>query len=419
MTQAAEAAQASQRKTLDIAAIRADFPILQETINGKPLVYLDNAASSQKPTVVLEAMDHYYRTSHSNVHRGAHTLGDRATNAFEGARETVREFINAASTREVVWTRGTTEAINIVANGLARILKPGDEILLSHMEHHANIVPWQMLCERTGARIRVIAVNERGELDQDSFQEQLSDRTRVMSLVHVSNVLGTINPVREMVAAARAKGAVTVLDGAQAVPHLKVDVQALDCDFYTFSSHKLFGPTGIGVLYGREAVLDELPPYQGGGEMIERVTFENTTWAELPHRFEAGTPAIAEAVGLKAAIDYLTGLNREFVEAAEHALFERANALVETVPGMTIMGTAAEKVPVFSFQIKGLHSSDIGTLLDQQGIAIRTGNHCAMPLMARFGETGSARASFAFYNTLEEVEQFFQALARLQKLFAE
>jgi cysteine desulfurase/selenocysteine lyase len=419
MTQAVEVAQAPQKQTLDIAAIRADFPILRESVNGKPLVYLDNAASSQKPIAVLEAMDHYYRTSHSNVHRGAHTLGDRATAAFEGARETVRDFINADSTREIVWTRGTTEAINIVANGLAGKLQPGDEILLSHMEHHANIVPWQMLCERTGARIRVIAVNERGELDQDSFNEQLSERTRVMSLVHVSNVLGTINPVREMVAKARAMGAITVLDGAQAVPHLKVDVQALDCDFYMFSSHKLFGPTGIGVLYGREAILGELPPYQGGGEMIERVTFEKTTWADLPHRFEAGTPAIAEAVGLKAAIDYLTGLNREFVEAAEHALLERANSLVETVPGMTVMGTAAQKVPVFSFQIEGLHSSDIGTLLDQQGIAIRTGNHCAMPLMARFGETGSARASFAFYNTLEEVEQFFQALAKLQKLFAE
>lgn len=419
MTQATAATQTPDKKTLDIDSIRADFPILQETVNGKPLVYLDNAASSQKPIAVLDAMDHYYRTSHSNVHRGAHTLGDRATTAYEGARETVRAFINADSTREIIWTRGTTEAINIVANGLAARLKPGDEILLTHMEHHANIVPWQMICERTGAKIRVIAVNDRGELDQDSFEEQLTERTRVLSVVHVSNVLGTINPVREMVAKAKNRGVITVLDGAQAVPHLKVDVKALDCDFYMFSSHKLFGPTGIGVLYGREAILGELPPYQGGGEMIERVTFEKTTWADLPHRFEAGTPAIAEAVGLKAAIEYLLGLDRKTIEAAERALLERANSLVETVPGLSIMGTAANKVPVFSFQIKGLHSSDIGTLLDQQGIAIRTGNHCAMPLMARFGETGSARASFAFYNTLDEVDQFFQALAKVQRLFAE
>lgn len=419
VNQAGSAAQSRDIPALDVQAIRADYPILDQTINGKPLVYLDNAASAQTPTVVLEAMDHYYRTAHSNVHRGAHTLGDRATSAFEGARESVRGFINAASTREIVWTRGTTEAINIVAHGLASKLTPGDEILLTHMEHHANIVPWQMVAERTGAVIRVIAVTDEGELDQNSFAELLNERTRVMSLVHVSNVLGTINPVEAMVARARAMGVITVVDGAQAVAHMQVDVQAIDCDFYMFSSHKLPGPTGIGVLYGREAILGELPPYQGGGEMIERVTFEKTTWADLPYRFEAGTPAIAEAVGLKAAIDYLQSLDRKQVEVAERGLLERAKALVDTVPGLTIMGTAANKVPVFSFQIKGLHASDIGTLLDQQGIAIRTGNHCAMPLMARFGETGSARASFAFYNTLEEVDQFFQALAKVQRLFAE
>ncbi len=406
------------RPRLDIDRIRADFPILGETVNGKPLVYLDNAASAQKPVPVIEAMDHYYRTSHSNVHRGAHTLGDRATVAFESARETVRAFINAASTREIIWTRGTTEAINIVANGLASMLKPGDQILVTHMEHHANIVPWQMVCERTGAELRVIAVTSEGELDPQSFSEQLTDRTRVLAMAHVSNVLGTINPVREMVAEARAQGLITVIDGAQAVPHLKVDVRELDCDFYAFSSHKLLGPTGIGVLYGRESILERLPPFQGGGEMIERVTFEKTTWAALPHRFEAGTPAIAEAIGLEAAIQYLDGLDREAVEAAEQALLQRANELVETVPGMTIMGTAPHKVPVLSFQIQGLHSSDIGTLLDQQGIAIRTGNHCAMPLMDRFGESGSARASFAFYNTLEEVDQLFRALTKLQRLFA-
>lgn len=421
MTDAAQSVRSAATEpgtTLDVSRIRADFPILSEKVNGKPLVYLDNAASAQKPIAVLEAMDHYYRTAHSNVHRGAHTLADRATTAYEGARESVREFINAASSCEIVWTRGTTEALNIVAHGLAQNLRPGDEILVSHMEHHANIVPWQMVCERTGAQLRVIEVNDRGELDQDSFDKLLTERTRVLSIAHVSNVLGTINPVREMIAKARAQGAVTVVDGAQAVPHLKVDVQALDCDFYAFSSHKLVGPTGIGVLYGREAVLKDLPPYQGGGEMIERVTFEKTTWADLPHKFEAGTPAIAEAVGLKAAIDYMKTLDRELVEAAEKRLLDRANELVSTVPGLKIMGTAEKKVPVFSFQIEGLHSSDIGTLLDQQGIAIRTGNHCAMPLMARFGESGSARASFAFYNTLEEVEQFFQALAKLQRLFA-
>ncbi|WP_166263903.1 aminotransferase class V-fold PLP-dependent enzyme [Marinobacter caseinilyticus] len=406
------------RQGLDVEAVRRDFPILTQCINNKPLVYLDNGASAQKPIAVLDAMDRYYREMHSNVHRGAHTLGDRATAAFEGARETVRGFLNAASTREIIWTRGTTEAINLVANGLAGKLQPDDEILVSRMEHHANIVPWQMLAERTGAKVVPVQVTHEGELDLDSFDQLLNDKTRILALTHVSNVLGTVNPIKSLVAKAKARGVFTVVDGAQAVPHFQPDVQAIDCDFYTFSAHKLFGPTGIGVLYGREALLEAMPPYQGGGEMIERVSFEKTTWNTLPYKFEAGTPAIAEAVGLGAAIDYLGTLDRVAMEAAEQALLARANALVATVPGMEVIGTARHKVPVMSFKIAGLHPSDIGTLLDQQGIAIRTGHHCAMPLMEFFGVPGTARASFAFYNTLDEVEQLFTALQKIQRLFA-
>ncbi|PPK53529.1 aminotransferase class V-fold PLP-dependent enzyme [Marinobacter persicus] len=401
---------------LDVEAIRRDFPILSQEINGKPLVYLDNGASAQKPEMVLDAMDRYYREMHSNVHRGAHTLGDRATTAFEGARETVRSFLNAQSTREIIWTRGTTEAINVVANGLAPRLKEGDEILVSHMEHHANIVPWQMVAERTGAKVIPIQVTPEGELDLESFTSLLNERTRILAITHVSNVLGTINPVRSVIEQAKKLGVLTLVDGAQAVPHFRPDVQELGCDFYAFSSHKLFGPTGIGVLYGRAELLEEMPPYQGGGEMIERVSFERTTWNILPYKFEAGTPPIAEAVGLAAAIDYVEGLGRPAMEAAESALLQRANELVETVPGMEIIGTARQKVPVMSFKIAGLHASDIGTLLDQQGIAIRTGNHCAMPLMDFYGVTGTARASFAVYNTLEEVEKLFQGLQKIQRL---
>ncbi|MFB2764635.1 aminotransferase class V-fold PLP-dependent enzyme [Marinobacter shengliensis] len=402
----------------DVEAIRRDFPILAQEINGKPLVYLDNGASAQKPQAVLDAMDRYYREMHSNVHRGAHTLGDRATTAFEGAREIVRHFLNAPSTKEIIWTRGTTEAINLVANGLAPRLKAGNEILVSHMEHHANIVPWQMIAERTGAKVVPVQVTPEGELDLDSFNSLLNERTRVLALTHVSNVLGTVNPVAPLIEQAKKQGVITLIDGAQAVPHFKPDVQALGCDFYVFSSHKLFGPTGIGVLYGRAELLEEMPPYQGGGEMIERVSFERTTWNVLPYKFEAGTPAIAEAVGLAAAIDYLDRLDRQAMEAAENALLIRANELVETVPGMEIIGTARQKVPVMSFKIAGLHPSDIGTLLDQQGIAIRTGHHCAMPLMDFYGVPGTARASFAFYNTLEEVEKLFTGLQKIQRLFA-
>jgi cysteine desulfurase/selenocysteine lyase len=410
-------ANSTTSPAFDVQAIRRDFPILAQEINGKPLVYLDNGASAQKPQAVLDAMDRYYREMHSNVHRGAHTLGDRATTAFEGARETVRNFLNAQSTREIIWTRGTTEAINLVANGLAPRLKAGDEILVSHMEHHANIVPWQMVAERTGAKVIPIQVTPEGELDLDSFTSLLNERTRILSLTHVSNVLGTVNPIAPLIEQAKKQGVLTVIDGAQAVPHFQPDVRALGCDFYMFSSHKLFGPTGIGALYGRAELLEEMPPYQGGGEMIERVSFERTTWNVLPYKFEAGTPPIAEAVGLAAAIDYLNRLDRPAMEAAENALLQRANELVETVPGMEIIGTARNKVPVISFKIEGLHPSDIGTLLDQQGIAIRTGHHCAMPLMDFYGVPGTARASFAFYNTLEEVEKLFTGLQKIQRLF--
>ena len=402
----------------NVEAVRRDFPILSQQVNGKPLIYLDNAASSQRPEAVLQAMDRYYREMHSNVHRGAHTLGDRATSAFESAREKVQKFLNAPSSQQIIWTRGATEAINLVANGLAEKLKPGDEILLSQMEHHANIVPWQILAERTGAKVVPIQVTPKGELDMESFDSLLGERTRILAFNHVSNALGTINPVAEMVAKAKAQSVITLIDGTQAVPHFQVDVQALDCDFYVFSAHKVFGPTGIGVLYGKADLLEAMPPWQGGGEMIERVSFEGTTYNTLPYKFEAGTPAVAEAVGLGAAIDYLTSLDRGAIEAAENALLLRANELVASVPGMTVVGTAANKVPVMSFKIEGLHPSDIGTLLDQQGIAVRAGHHCAMPLMEFYEIPGTARASFAFYNTLEEVEQLFTALRKIQSRFA-
>ena len=394
----------------DVEAVRRDFPTLSQQVNGKPLVYLDNGASSQRPEAVLLAMDRYYREMHSNVHRGAHTLGDRATNAFESAREKVQKFLNAPSSRQIIWTRGATEAINLVANGLTEKLKPGDEILLSQMEHHANIVPWQILAERTGAKVVPIGVTPEGELDRESFHCLLGERTRILAFNHVSNALGTINPVADMVAKAKAQGVITLIDGAQAVPHFQVDVQALDCDFYVFSAHKMFGPTGIGILYGKADLLEAMPPWQGGGEMIERVSFAGTTYNTLPYKFEAGTPAVAEAVGLGAAIDYLASLDRGAMEAAENALLRRANDLVASVPGMTVVGTAANKVPVMSFTID--------TLLDQQGIAVRTGHHCAMPLMEFYEIPGTARASFAFYNTLEEVEQLFTALRKIQSRFA-
>jgi len=403
---------------LNLDEIRNQFPILNQEVHGKSLIYLDSAASAQKPLAVLDAMDHYYRSDNANVHRGAHTLGDRATLNFEAARDTVQAFINAKSRQEIIWTKGTTEAVNLISSGLSYSLNEGDEIIVSRMEHHANIVPWQMAAERCGATIRVLDINEHGELDADQLDSLLNEHSKVLAVTHVSNVLGTINPVKRLIKKAQDHGLITVIDGAQAVPHFQVDVQDLDCDFYVFSSHKLFGPTGLGVLYGKTERLEALPPYQGGGEMIERVSFEGTTYNVLPYKFEAGTPPISEAIGLAAAINYLTQLDRVAVEAHEQALLARANELAKSIPGMRIIGTAQQKVPVMSFEIKGLHPSDIGTLLDQQGIGIRTGHHCAMPLMEYFELPGTARASFAFYNTLEEVDQLFTGLAKIQRMFA-
>jgi cysteine desulfurase/selenocysteine lyase len=400
-----------------LETIRQDFPILNQEVHNKPLVYLDSAASSQKPQSVIDSMQYYYQHDNANVHRGAHTLGDRATLSFEAARDTVQAFLNAASRKEIIWTKGTTEAINLLANGLSGLFSKGDEIIVSVMEHHANIVPWQMMAERTGAVLRVLDVNDQGELDHTQLIQLINPKTKVLAMTHVSNVLGTINPVKQFIDTAKASNIITVIDGAQAVPHFKVDVQALDCDFYTFSSHKLFGPTGLGVLYGKTDRLEVMPPYQGGGEMIERVSFSGTTYNQLPYKFEAGTPPICEAIGLKAAIDYINTKDRTQIEAHEQALLSRAEELAKDLPGMRIIGTSNNKVPVMSFLIEGLHPSDIGTLLDQQGIGIRTGHHCAMPLMERFDIPGTARASFAFYNTLEEVDTLFTALAKIQRMF--
>jgi cysteine desulfurase/selenocysteine lyase len=403
--------------SFDINAIRADFPILHQEINGKPLVYLDNAATTQKPQVVLEALKHYYELDNANVHRGAHTLGDRATASFETARKTVKEFINAESGQEIIWTQGTTESINLVASGLTQTLKPGDEILVSRMEHHANIVPWQVAAEKAGATLKVIELNEAGELKPGLFEQLLTNKTRILAISWASNALGSINPVKDMIAKARAMGAITLVDAAQAVSHFTVDVQDIDCDFLAFSGHKLLGPTGIGVLYGRASMLDALPPYQLGGEMIERVSFEKTTYNVLPYKFEAGTPPIAQAIGMAAAIDYINQLDRSAAQEWEHNLLKQATEMAKDIPGMRIIGQAKDKVSVMSFMIDGLHPSDIGTLLDQQGIAIRTGHHCAMPLMDSFGLPGTARASFAFYNTPEEVELLFTGLAKIQRMF--
>jgi cysteine desulfurase/selenocysteine lyase len=396
---------------LDVAAIRKDFPVLERVVHGRPLAYLDNAASSQRPRAVLEAMTRYYETTHANVHRGVHTLSQEATELFEGAREKARRFIGARSTKEIVFVRGTTEAINLVAQSFGRSrLGPGDEVVISWLEHHANIVPWQLLCQQTGATLKVAPITPRGEIDFDAYAALLSPRTKLVALAHVSNALGTVVPVQRFIQAARAYGIPVLLDGAQAVPHLKVDVQALDCDFYAFSSHKMCGPTGIGVLYGREALLREMPPWQGGGDMILAVTFEKTIYNDLPYKFEAGTPAIAEAVGLAAAIDYLEHLGMERIAAAEHELLEYATARLPEVPGIRFVGSAPRKAAVVSFTLDGVHPHDLGTILDHEGVAIRTGHHCAMPVMEFFKVPATARASFAFYNTREEVDRLVAAL---------
>ncbi len=396
---------------------RADFPVLDQQINGKPLVYLDNAATSQKPEQVIEAISHYYRHDNANIHRGVHQLSERATAAYEGAREKVRAFLNAAHTDEIIFTRGTTEAINLVASSWGRAnLVPGDEVLITAMEHHSNIVPWQMLCEQTGATLRVLPMNEQGELVVEAMDELLSEKTRLFALVHTSNALGTINPAADLVARAKAAGAVTLLDGAQAVPHLSVDVQALGCDFYAFSGHKLFAPTGIGVLYGRRALLDAMPPYQGGGDMIRMVTFERTEYNELPYKFEAGTPNIAGTIGLGAAIDYVAAVGIDRIAAHEASLLAYANERAAQFDGIRLIGTARNKAAVLSFVIDGIHPHDLGTILDQQGVAIRTGHHCAMPIMDFYGVPATARASFAFYNRRDEVDALFAGLERARAL---
>jgi cysteine desulfurase/selenocysteine lyase len=396
---------------LDVAAIRREFPVLAQTIRGKPLTYLDNAASSQRPQVVIDAISHYYETTHANVHRGVHTLSQRATEQFEGAREKVRRFVNARSTREIVFVRGTTEAVNLVAQSYARPrVGPGDEILISHLEHHANIVPWQMVCEQTGAALKVIPITQAGEVDFQAFEQLLSPRTRLLALTHVSNALGTIVPVERFVRAARARGIPVLLDGAQAVPHLKVDLQALDCDFYCFSGHKMCGPTGIGVLYGRESLLREMPPWQGGGDMILAVSFTKTIYNDIPYKIEAGTPHIAGAIGLGVAIDYLEGLGLDRIATAEDALLEYANRQLATIQGLRFIGTAAHKAAVASFTVQNVHPHDLGTILDHEGVAIRTGHHCAMPVMEFYGVPATARASFAFYNTRDEIDRLVAAL---------
>ncbi len=397
----------------DLEAIRADFPALHQEVNGKPLVYFDNGATTHKPKVVIDAVNQFYSQQNSNVHRGAHTLSDHATGLFENARLTVQQFLNAKSINEIVWTKGTTESINLVASTWGRSnLKAGDRILVSAMEHHANIVPWQMVAEEKGAEIVPIPVLNNGELDFDAYKKLLTKQVKLVAVTHVSNALGTINPVADIIKLAHENNSLVLVDGAQAVSHFEVDVQALDVDFYAFSGHKVFGPTGIGVLYAKEDLLNAMPPYQGGGEMIEHVSFEKTTFNSLPYKFEAGTPNIAGAIGLAAALNYLNSLDRTAIAAHENALLARANELAEQLGGIRIVGTANNKASVFSFLLDGAHPADVGTLLDQQGIAVRTGHHCAMPIMEQFGIPGTARACFAFYNTIEEVETLFKGLEK-------
>jgi cysteine desulfurase / selenocysteine lyase len=402
----------------DAARVRRDFPILGSQVNGHPLVYLDSAASSQRPLPVLRAVEDYETHSHANVHRGVHALSQAATHAFEGARERTRRFLNARSTREIIFVRGTTEAINLVAQSYARPrFGPGDEILISALEHHANIVPWQMVCGQTGCTLKVAPINRRGELLYEELLELLTPRTRLVAVAHVSNALGTVLPVKRIVDAAHAQGAVVLIDGAQAVPHSRVDLQALGADFYAFSGHKMYGPTGIGVLYGREELLAAMPPWQGGGEMILTVSFEKTTWNELPWKFEAGTPNISGAVGLAAAMDYLESLGIEAIAAHESRLLTLATAELARIAGITLVGTAAHKASVLSFTLAGVHAHDLGTILDTQGIAVRTGHHCAMPVMTFFGIPATARASFGCYSTEDDVARLVAGLARAREVF--
>lgn len=401
----------------DVERIRKDFPALDQAVHGKPLVYLDNAATSQKPLVVIEAEENFYRRDCSNIHRGVHELSERATKSYEDARVKTQRFLNARDSKEIIFVRGATEAINLVANSFGRKnVRAGDEILITAMEHHSNIVPWQILCEEKGAKLRVAPINDQGELLFDEFEKLLGPKTRLASMVHVSNVLGTINPVQEMIAAAHRRNIPVLLDGAQAAPHLKVDVQALDCEFYTFSGHKLYGPTGVGVLYGKADMLDAMPPYQGGGDMISSVTFEKTIYNSLPYKFEAGTSNIAGGIGLGAAIDYLNQVGMQNIAAYEDELLAYATDAVSRIPGLKIIGTAEQKAGVISFVMEGIHPHDVGTILDQEGIAVRTGHHCAQPLMERFGIPATTRASLSFYNTRREIDALVAGIHKVKEL---
>lgn len=406
------------RHEFDAYRVRRDFPILNQTVHGHPLVYLDNGATSQKPQCVIDAVNDYYCWNNANVHRGVHTLSERATHAYEQAREVVGRFINASHHHEIIFVRGTTEAINLVAQSYARPrLRPGDEILITEMEHHSNIVPWQIVCQQTGARLRVVPINDAGELQLDKYAELLGPRTRLVGVVHLSNSLGTINPVREIIDAAHARGIPVLVDGAQAVPHIPVDVQALGCDFYAFSGHKIYGPTGIGILYGKPDLLEAMEPYQGGGEMIRRVTFEESWYNIVPYKFEAGTPNIAGAIGLGTALEYLAQFGLEAVGEYEDALLARATEAVSDLSGLRIIGTAAQKGGILSFVMDGVHPHDIGTILDTEGVAIRAGHHCTMPLMTRYGIPGTARASFAIYNTKEDVDALIRGIEKAREVF--
>jgi len=403
---------------LDVERIRKDFPILHQEVHGRPLVYLDSAATSQKPQVVLDALADYYARDNANVHRGVHQLSERATEAYEGARARIQRFLNAAHPREIVFVRGTTEGINLVAQTYGRkTVGPGDEVLITALEHHSNIVPWQMLCEEMDATLRVVPIDDAGAVDVDAYERLLGERTRLVAVAHVSNALGTIVPVKRMIEAAHRRGIAVLVDGAQAAPHLRIDVRDLDCDFYTFSGHKTYGPTGIGVLYGKTARLEAMPPYQGGGDMIKSVSFEKTVYNDLPYKFEAGTPNIAGAIGLGAGLEYLDGLGLDRVAAHEHALLVHGTERLSALPGVRLVGTAREKASVLSFLVDGVHAHDVGSILDREGIALRTGHHCAMPVMTRFGIAATTRASLAVYNTREDIDALVEGLAKVREIF--
>jgi cysteine desulfurase/selenocysteine lyase len=405
-------------KMFDVQKVRADFPILSQKVNGKPLVYFDNGATSQKPQVVIDAISKYYSEINANIHRGVHTLSQLATDAYEVSRNTIQNHLNAKHNHEIIFTSGTTFGINLVANGFASLLKSGDEVMVSALEHHSNIVPWQFLCEKTGAKLVVIPMNEKGELILSEFDKLLSEKTKIVTVNHISNALGTVNPIEYIIKKAHGVGAAVLIDGAQATPHLRPDVQALDCDFYVFSGHKVCGPTGVGILYGKEEWLRKLPPYQGGGEMIAEVTFEKTTYADLPHKFEAGTPNIEGGIVLGTAIDYMNSIGFENIAAYEQELLDYGTKRLQEIEGLTIYGTSENKASVISFNIEGIHPYDIGTIIDKLGIAVRTGHHCAQPIMNFFNIPGTIRASFAFYNTKEEIDIFVEAVKKAQMMLS-